>query len=49
MMDEYKTPYLILFNGITDALEMLDRQELKGVRELLIQAQQKAEETFIAE
>ncbi len=48
-MDEYKAPYLILFNGITDALEMIDRQDIEHAKELLIQVQQKAEEAFISE
>ena len=48
-MDEYKRPYLILFNGITDALEKMDRQDYDSVKEILIHAQQEAEEAFILE
>ena len=48
-MDEYKKPYLILFNGITDALEKIDLQDYDRAKEILIQAQQEAEEAFIKE
>ena len=48
-MDEYKTPYLILFRSISDALEQLEEQNYGTARELLIAAQQAAEEAFIQE
>ena len=48
-MDEYKKPYLILFNRITDALEKMDRQDYDSAKEMLIQAQQEAEKAFILE
>ena len=48
-MDEYKTPYLILFNSITDALAMLERQNYGTVKELLIKAQKDAETAFVDE
>ena len=41
MQDEYKKPYGILFNGITDALAAL-------VKTCLIKAQQMAEEAYIS-
>ena len=48
-MDEYKKPYLILFNRITDALEKMDWQDYENAKEILIQAQREAEEAFILE
>lgn len=48
-MDEYKKPYLILFNRITDALEKLTQLDYEGAKEILIQAQQEAEDAFIRE
>lgn len=48
-MDEYKKPYLMLFNRITDALEKIDQQDYESAKEILIQAQQEAEEAFILE
>jgi len=44
-MDKYKTPYLILFRSISDALEQLEAQNYGT----LIAAQQAAEEAFIQE
>lgn len=46
-MDEYRASYLTLFNGITDALAMLEQQNFGLARERLIQAQQQAEDRFI--
>ncbi len=46
-MDEYKAPYLKLFNGVTDALGALRRGEYTRAEELLMQAQRDAEEAFI--
>ena len=48
-MDEYKAPYLILFNAITDALKQLEGQNYGKAKELLIEAQQQAEEAFMNE
>ena len=47
-MDEYKVPYLILFNRVTDVLEALETSDMADIREMLIRAQQEAEEAFIA-
>lgn len=47
-MEEYKVPYLILFNRVTDALEALEKDGKADVRDMLIRAQQEAEEAFIA-
>lgn len=46
-MDEYKKSHLILWNGITYALEMMEKQNYGIAKELLIKAQQDAEEAFI--
>ena len=46
-MDEYKKPYLTLFNSVTDALEALERQNYGTAKEILIHGQQTAEEIFI--
>ena len=49
MQDEYKKPYHILFNGVTDALAALEECNYGTVKALLIQAQQQAEEAYISE
>ena len=48
MQDEYKKPYHILFNGVTDALAALEDCNYGTVKVLLIQAQQQAEEAYIS-
>jgi len=48
-MDDYKKPYLTLFNAVTDALDELERQNLGRTREILVRAQQAAEEAYIEE
>ena len=48
-MDEYKAPYLHLFNAVTDALKALEMQNYGFAKELLIKGQQNAEEIFISE
>ncbi len=45
----FSSDYLILFNRITDALEKIDLQDYDRAKEILIQAQQEAEEAFIKE
>ena len=45
---EYQKPYLHLFNAVTDALEQLKQQNYGVVKDLLIRAQQEAEELFIS-
>ncbi len=49
MQEEYKKPYFILFNGVTDALTALKDQNYGLVKSLLTRAQQQAEEAFISE
>ncbi len=46
MMD-YEKLYRILFNGITDALEAFERAGSLGAKEMLIKAQQAAEDYYI--
>ena len=47
-MDElYKNLYFHLFNQITDALAALEKQNYGEARDILIRAQQEAEETYL--
>ena len=47
-MDElYKELYFHLFNQITDALEEMERQNFGRSRDILIRAQQEAEEVYL--
>ena len=46
-MDLYKQLYLRLFNRVTDALILLDREEMTSAKDLLILAQQEAEERYL--
>jgi hypothetical protein len=48
-MVDYEALYRTLFNGITDAIQELERQNYLAARVCLIHAQQTAEELFIAE
>lgn len=47
-MDQYKKPYLILFNAITDAIKMLKENRAVDAMEILYTSQMKSEETFIS-
>ena len=44
---DYKSLYFTLFNTLTDAIELLDNGNTDVAKELLIAAQQKAEDMFI--
>ena len=46
-MADYKKMHLLLFNAITDALEKIEGQNYGDAKELLIAAQQKAEDIYI--
>jgi len=46
-MDDFRKPYFILWNSFTDIINMLEQQNYGLAKELLIKAQQEAEETFI--
>ena len=44
---EYEKLYHLLFNAITDALEKIEGQNYGDAKDLLIAAQQKAEDIYI--
>ncbi len=46
-MNEYKKPYLILFNAITDATRKINENDIFMAEQILIKAQVDAEEAFI--
>jgi len=46
---EYQKAYYLLFNAITDALAAMEQQNFGQARQLLISAQQQAEEIFLEE
>ena len=46
-MANYEKMYSTLFNAITDALEQIEQQNFGSAKELLISAQQQAEEIYI--
>ena len=46
-MPDYEKMYHLLFNAITDALEQLEQQNYGSAKDLLIAAQQQAEEIYI--
>ena len=48
-VSDYKKPYYILFNAITNSLEAIEQRNLFQARLLLIRAQQDAEEAFLQE
>ena len=47
-MTDYQKMYTMLFNAVTDALEKMEAQNYGDAKALLISAQQKAEEIYIA-
>lgn len=47
-MDQYKQPYLVLWAGITEALAELEKRNYGAAEEILIKAQQAAEEEWIS-
>lgn len=46
-MPDYEKMYHLLFNAITDALEQIEQQNFGSAKDLLITAQQQAEEIYI--
>ena len=46
-MVDYQKLYMMLFNGITDAIRLIDELEIKAAKELLVTVQQNAEEIYI--
>ena len=49
MMPDYQKLYTLLFNAVTDAVEELEKMNLGRAKELLISAQQQAEERYMEE
>ena len=45
---DYRKPYLILFNGITDALYAMEQMNFGKARDYLMDAQRNAEDAFIS-
>ena len=48
-MENYKQIYYLLFNAITDAIGQMEQQNYGLAKDLLIRAQQRAEECYMAE
>ena len=48
-MEDYKTMYLHLFNRVSDAVNALETMKYGQAKELLIHAQQEAEELYLTE
>ena len=46
-MPDYEKMYHLLFNAITDALEQIEQQNFGSAKDLLIAAQQEAEEIYM--
>ena len=46
-MPDYEKMYHLLSNAITDALEQIEQQNFGSAKDLLIAAQQQAEEIYI--
>ena len=46
-MDEYKKPYLALFNALTDIAEEIEKQNYGLAKQMIADAQRRAEENFI--
>jgi len=47
-MPDYEKMYHLLFNAITDALEQIEQQNFGSAKNLLIAAQQEAEEIYMS-
>ena len=47
-MPDYEKMYYLLFNAITDALEQIEQQNFGSAKDLLIAAQQEAEEIYMS-
>lgn len=48
-MPDYKKMYTLMFNAATDAMEQLEQQNFEKAKELLVLAQQQAEEIYMDE
>ena len=47
-MPDHEKMYHLLFNAITDALEQIEQQNFGSAKDLLIAAQQEAEEIYMS-
>ena len=48
-VEDYQKLYTLLFNGITDAIEQIDQKNYGRARDILVDAQIRAEEQFLSE
>lgn len=48
-MPDYQALYILLFNAATDAIQALEAQNPGQARDILIRAQQEAEELYIGQ
>lgn len=48
-MADYKKMYTTVFNAVTDAVQSIQRNDYDTAKEILIKAQQKAEEYYISD
>ncbi len=48
-MDDYKMGFLLLYNAITDALRVLGVKDIDTAKEILTNAQKKADEVYVEE
>lgn len=46
-MPDYEKLYRIVFNGITDALDAIERENYQRAKEMLVKAQQAAEDYYV--
>lgn len=46
---DYQRLYTLLFNSITDAIEALQAQNFGAAQEILVKAQQQAEDIYLEE
>ena len=44
---DYQRLYAMLFNSITDAIELIEELDVKAARDLLIKKKKKAEDEYI--
>ena len=47
-MTDYQKMYTLLFNAITDALMQMEKQNYGSAKEILVSAQQRAEELYLS-
>lgn len=47
MSDYYRKMYYLLFNSITDALKLIQKDDVLSAQHILTEAQQQAEEIYL--